>query len=170
MDPRNPPYVVEAWDGREWAAVDLILDETGGLNRNGDMEFLIEEHLPSIVAGVQGADQRLIFGVERRGGAGERRARREAGGAAGEAGDARPAPVADDGAGHLVFAELADEALTAEQQQHSHPRRAHGVTGSKPGAAAKCPESRATQATVEQARRSEPVSSRCHFSARAPGC
>ncbi len=55
VDPRHPPYAVEAWDGREWCEVELILDETGGLNRNGDMEFLVKEHALSAVAGVEGA-------------------------------------------------------------------------------------------------------------------
>jgi len=59
VDPRNPPYVVEAWDGQEWSAVDLILDDTGGLNRDGDMEFLVAQHERSIIAGIQGAWLRI---------------------------------------------------------------------------------------------------------------
>ena len=55
VDPLNPPYVVEAWNGSEWSPVDLILDQTGGLNRDGDMEFLIAEHERSYLAGVEGA-------------------------------------------------------------------------------------------------------------------
>lgn len=55
VDPRNPPYVVEVWDSQDWVEVQLLLDDTGGLNRNGDMEFLIGSHAMSTVAGVEGA-------------------------------------------------------------------------------------------------------------------
>ncbi|MFL6074147.1 MAG: putative baseplate assembly protein [Mycobacteriales bacterium] len=43
VDPRDPPLVWEAWDGEEWAACDLDRDETGGLNKPGDVVV----HLPA---------------------------------------------------------------------------------------------------------------------------
>lgn len=55
VDPRNPPYVIEVWNGQEWYPADITLDETGGLNRAGDIEILIGEHERSTIAGVLGA-------------------------------------------------------------------------------------------------------------------
>lgn len=55
VDPRNPPYVVEAWDGLAWTMVDLRSDDTGGLNRNGAIEFFVDDHELSTIAGVEGA-------------------------------------------------------------------------------------------------------------------
>ena len=37
VDPRQPPLVWEAWDGSGWAGCELERDETGGLNRPGDV-------------------------------------------------------------------------------------------------------------------------------------
>ncbi|MGH2720272.1 MAG: putative baseplate assembly protein [Actinomycetota bacterium] len=37
VDPRHPPLVWEAWDGSRWAPCDLEREETGGLNRAGDV-------------------------------------------------------------------------------------------------------------------------------------
>ena len=37
VDPRNPPLVWEAWDGDAWVPCELDRDETGGLNRPGDV-------------------------------------------------------------------------------------------------------------------------------------
>jgi predicted phage baseplate assembly protein len=37
VDPRFPPLVWEAWDGDGWVACDVDRDETGGLNRRGDV-------------------------------------------------------------------------------------------------------------------------------------
>ncbi|HEU0133108.1 MAG TPA: putative baseplate assembly protein [Mycobacteriales bacterium] len=37
VDPRQPPLVWEAWTGAGWAACELERDETGGLNRPGDV-------------------------------------------------------------------------------------------------------------------------------------
>ena len=37
VDPRNPPLLWEAWTGSDWAACELERDETGGLNRAGDV-------------------------------------------------------------------------------------------------------------------------------------
>jgi predicted phage baseplate assembly protein len=42
VDPRFPPLVWEAWDGRRWVECDVDRDETGGLNRPGDVVL----HLP----------------------------------------------------------------------------------------------------------------------------
>jgi predicted phage baseplate assembly protein len=37
VDPRYPPLAWEAWDGDEWVACEVDTDETGGLNRDGDV-------------------------------------------------------------------------------------------------------------------------------------
>ncbi|MFN2471969.1 MAG: putative baseplate assembly protein [Gaiellaceae bacterium] len=37
VDPLNPPLAWEAWDGDDWVVCDLDEDETGGLNRPGDV-------------------------------------------------------------------------------------------------------------------------------------
>jgi predicted phage baseplate assembly protein len=42
VDPRFPPLVWEAWEGARWGACDVDRDETGGLNRPGDVVL----HLP----------------------------------------------------------------------------------------------------------------------------
>jgi predicted phage baseplate assembly protein len=42
VDPRFPPLVWEAWDGTGWVACDVDRDETGALNRPGDVVL----HLP----------------------------------------------------------------------------------------------------------------------------
>ncbi len=59
VDPRNPPYAVDVWDGREWSTVTLISDDTGGLNRDGSMEFFVREHARSVIAGVEAAWLRI---------------------------------------------------------------------------------------------------------------
>jgi len=43
VDPRYPPVVWEAWVGNGWTEVEVEVDETGGLNRNGRIVL----HLPS---------------------------------------------------------------------------------------------------------------------------
>lgn len=43
VDPTDPPLVWEAWNGSGWQACELEKDETGGLNRRGDIVI----HLPS---------------------------------------------------------------------------------------------------------------------------
>lgn len=55
VDPLNPPYVVEAWDGQAWAAVDLRSDTTGGLNRDGAIEIFVADHDRSTIAGIEAA-------------------------------------------------------------------------------------------------------------------
>ena len=37
VDPLNPPLVWEAFDGEGWTECELDVDETGGLNRDGDV-------------------------------------------------------------------------------------------------------------------------------------
>jgi predicted phage baseplate assembly protein len=37
VDPDRPPLAWEAWDGDEWVGCELERDETGGLNRDGDV-------------------------------------------------------------------------------------------------------------------------------------
>src|SRR4029077_20580978 len=37
VDPLNPPLVWEAWDGEGWSECELDVDETGGLNRDGNV-------------------------------------------------------------------------------------------------------------------------------------
>jgi predicted phage baseplate assembly protein len=43
VDPRFPPLVWEAWDGMDWVTCEVDADETGGLNRGGDVVL----HVPS---------------------------------------------------------------------------------------------------------------------------
>jgi predicted phage baseplate assembly protein len=60
VDPNNPPYFIEAWNGREWARVDVFRDETGGLNRDGIIEIFIEAHEVSRIAGVEAGWLRIV--------------------------------------------------------------------------------------------------------------
>jgi predicted phage baseplate assembly protein len=51
VDPENPPLRWEAWTGTSWTRCDVDRDETGGLNRAGDVVLHIPEgHKPSVVA------------------------------------------------------------------------------------------------------------------------
>ena len=43
VDPRNPPLIWEAWTGRRWSPCEVERDETGGLNRSGDVVL----HIPA---------------------------------------------------------------------------------------------------------------------------
>ena len=43
VDPRNPPLVWEAWNGSGWSACEVDRDETGGLNKAGDVVL----HVPA---------------------------------------------------------------------------------------------------------------------------
>ena len=43
IDPRNPPLVWEAWNGSGWSACEVDRDETGGLNKAGDVVL----HVPA---------------------------------------------------------------------------------------------------------------------------
>jgi predicted phage baseplate assembly protein len=43
IDPRNPPLAWEAWNGSGWSACEVDRDETGGLNKAGDVVL----HVPA---------------------------------------------------------------------------------------------------------------------------
>jgi predicted phage baseplate assembly protein len=52
IDPRNPPLIWEAWNGRDWSGCDVDRDETGGLNRAGDVVLHVPaSHQQSLIAG-----------------------------------------------------------------------------------------------------------------------
>ncbi len=52
VDPDRPPLAWEAWDGEAWVACELERDETGGLNRDGDVIVHVPgSHAASIIAG-----------------------------------------------------------------------------------------------------------------------
>jgi predicted phage baseplate assembly protein len=51
VDPRRPPLVWEAWTPAGWTACELERDETGGLNRAGDVVLHVpREHVASVLA------------------------------------------------------------------------------------------------------------------------
>jgi predicted phage baseplate assembly protein len=55
VDPRHPPLVWEAWTGSGWAACDLDKDDTGGLNKAGDVVIHVPpQHETSIIARQRG--------------------------------------------------------------------------------------------------------------------
>jgi predicted phage baseplate assembly protein len=48
VDPTNPPLVWEAWNGSGWTVCEVERDETGGLNRDGDVILHVPTtHVPS---------------------------------------------------------------------------------------------------------------------------
>ncbi|HYR61272.1 MAG TPA: putative baseplate assembly protein, partial [Actinomycetota bacterium] len=52
VDPRHPPIVWEAWDGRGWTACELDRDETGGLNKDGEVVVHVPKtHVASQLGG-----------------------------------------------------------------------------------------------------------------------
>lgn len=52
VDPTDPPLAWEAWNGESWEACDVDRDETGGLNRRGDIVLhLPREHTESVLDG-----------------------------------------------------------------------------------------------------------------------
>ncbi len=54
VDPRNPPLIWEAWTSGGWVGCELDRDETGGLNRPGDVVLHVPaDHQPSIIAAVR---------------------------------------------------------------------------------------------------------------------
>lgn len=65
VDPLNPPYVVEAWDGRDWYPVRKRSDTTGGLNREGTIEVFIPRHQVSRVAGIAAGWLRIVVNEPR---------------------------------------------------------------------------------------------------------
>jgi predicted phage baseplate assembly protein len=51
VDPDRPPLAWEAWNGEDWAACDVDRDETGGLNRDGDVVLHVPaSHTSSIIS------------------------------------------------------------------------------------------------------------------------
>ena len=51
VDPRNPPLVWEAWTGTDWTPCELERDETGGLNRPGDVVVHVPAaHVASLIS------------------------------------------------------------------------------------------------------------------------
>jgi predicted phage baseplate assembly protein len=51
VDPRYPPLVWEAWDGESWVLCDLERDDTGGLNRAGEVVVHVPRgHVVSVIA------------------------------------------------------------------------------------------------------------------------
>ncbi len=51
VDPDWPPLAWEAWNGEDWVACELERDETGGLNRDGDVIVHVPaSHAASIIA------------------------------------------------------------------------------------------------------------------------
>ena len=65
VDPLNPPYVVEAWDGQDWYPVRKRSDTTGGLNREGAIEVFIPRHEVSRVAGIAAGWLRIVVNEPR---------------------------------------------------------------------------------------------------------
>jgi hypothetical protein len=54
VDPERPPLVWEAWDGEGWARCPVERDETGGLNRAGDVVLhLPAAHRASVLGGAR---------------------------------------------------------------------------------------------------------------------
>jgi predicted phage baseplate assembly protein len=50
VDPTDPPLVWEAWDGTDWAVCEIEQDETGGLNRPGDIVLHVPaSHVASVI-------------------------------------------------------------------------------------------------------------------------
>ncbi|MCS7477629.1 putative baseplate assembly protein [Umezawaea endophytica] len=51
VDPRDPPWVWEAWNGTDWTACELDRDTTGGFNKPGDVVVHVPRtHTTSILA------------------------------------------------------------------------------------------------------------------------
>lgn len=51
IDPRNPPWAWQAWDGTDWAPCDLDRDTTGGFNQPGDIVLHVPPlHTASVLA------------------------------------------------------------------------------------------------------------------------
>ena len=51
VDPRRPPRVWEAWTGTGWSPCEIDRDDTGGLNKDGDVVLHVpDDHQASIIA------------------------------------------------------------------------------------------------------------------------
>lgn len=56
VDPSHPPLVWEAWDGDRWWYCEVVVDETGGLNRPGRLVLQVPgRHEVSVVCGQRAA-------------------------------------------------------------------------------------------------------------------
>ena len=53
VDPLRPPVVLEAWDGHGWYPTLVTMDTTGGINRRGQVEAQLAEHVVSTVGGTR---------------------------------------------------------------------------------------------------------------------
>lgn len=54
VDPTDPPLAWEAWTGVDWTRCELEKDETGGLNRRGDIVVHVPaEHQESVIEGAR---------------------------------------------------------------------------------------------------------------------
>ena len=52
VDPRHPPITWEAWDGRGWSPCELDRDDTGGLNKDGEVVLHVPKtHVASQIGG-----------------------------------------------------------------------------------------------------------------------
>jgi predicted phage baseplate assembly protein len=47
VDPLQPPWAFDAWNGDAWEEAELLLDTTGGLNRKGKVQLLLNQHQES---------------------------------------------------------------------------------------------------------------------------
>jgi len=55
VDPKDPPLVWEAWDGEVWHPCEVEGDNTGGLNRDGDVVLHVgREHAAALIDGRRG--------------------------------------------------------------------------------------------------------------------
>ena len=51
VDPRHPPLVWEAWTGEDWTGCEVERDDTGGLNRDGDVVLHVPRgHAASLIS------------------------------------------------------------------------------------------------------------------------
>jgi predicted phage baseplate assembly protein len=66
VDPRNPPIAWEAWSGERWARCEVDTDDTGGLNKDGDVILHVSStHEASVIAGERAAWIRCrVLGAE----------------------------------------------------------------------------------------------------------
>ncbi len=54
VDPTDPPLAWEAWNGADWVGCELEQDETGGLNRRGDVVVHMPlDHAENVLEGVR---------------------------------------------------------------------------------------------------------------------